>query len=317
MPFFRILLVEDFEPFRRFVRTMLEPRPEFKIVGEAVDGLQAIQKAKELQPDLILLDIGLPKLSGIAAAEQIRILAPDAKLLFISLESSSEIVQEAFRRGAHGYISKLYAHPELIPAIEAILARNQTWCTNLEVTSGTKARARHDVQFYSDEMAFLDSAARFVAGALRADGAAIVIATDCHRESLIQRLKADGFDMDGAIQQGTYISLNAAESLSKFMVDHLPDRARLLQTLSGFIESAAKATKTEHPRIVLFGEGVAVLWAKGDMDGAIQIEEMCNDLLDTHDIDILCAYPLAAFERADDEGALKSVCALHTAVFSR
>src|SRR5437588_914155 len=163
MASFRILLVEDFEPVRQFIRLALQSRAEFEVAGEALDGLEAVQKAKELQPDLILLDIGLPKLSGIAAAEQIRILAPDAKLLFISLESSSEIVQEAFRRGAHGYISKLYAHPELIPAIEAILARNQTWCSDLEVTSGTKAHARHDVQFYSDEMAFLDSAGRFVA----------------------------------------------------------------------------------------------------------------------------------------------------------
>src|SRR5207249_8022588 len=80
-PLFRILLVDDFEPFRRFVRMALRARPEFRIVGEAVDGLEAIQKAKELQPDLVLLDIGLPKLNGMAAAEQIRILAPDAKLL--------------------------------------------------------------------------------------------------------------------------------------------------------------------------------------------------------------------------------------------
>ena len=76
---------------------------EFRIVGEALDGMEAIQKAEDLQPDLILLDIGLPKLNGMVAAEQIRTLAPDAKLLFVSLESSSPIVEEAFL-GARGYI---------------------------------------------------------------------------------------------------------------------------------------------------------------------------------------------------------------------
>ena len=106
---FRILLVEDFEPFRRFVRVALQARPEFDVIGEALDGLEAIQKAKDLQPDLILLDIGLPKLNGMAAAEQIRILAPNAKLLFVSLESSSAVVGEALRIGAQGYISKLRA----------------------------------------------------------------------------------------------------------------------------------------------------------------------------------------------------------------
>ena len=91
LPFCRILLVDDFEPFRRFVRMSLQARAEFRIVGEALDGMEAIQKAEDLQPDLILLDIGLPKLNGMVAAEQIRTLAPDAKLLFVSLESSSPI----------------------------------------------------------------------------------------------------------------------------------------------------------------------------------------------------------------------------------
>jgi DNA-binding NarL/FixJ family response regulator len=76
VPLFRILLVEDFEPFRRFVHLTLQPMREFKVVGEAIDGLDAVQKAKDLQPELILIDIGLPKLNGIAAAEQIRIVAP-------------------------------------------------------------------------------------------------------------------------------------------------------------------------------------------------------------------------------------------------
>src|SRR4029077_3004261 len=105
-PLFHVLLVEDFEPFRRFLRLTLQARPEFKVVGEALDGFDAVQKARDLQPELILLDLGLPKLNGIAAAQQIRVLAPHAKLLFISLESSPAAVREAFRAGAQGYIHK-------------------------------------------------------------------------------------------------------------------------------------------------------------------------------------------------------------------
>src|SRR6478609_480041 len=96
----RVLVVEDFEPFRRFVCSALEERPELQIVGEASDGVEAVQKAKELQPDLILLDIGLPSLSGFEAARRIRILSPESDIVFVSQNSSAEVVQEAIRLGA-------------------------------------------------------------------------------------------------------------------------------------------------------------------------------------------------------------------------
>lgn len=316
-PLVRILLVDDFEPFRRFVRSALPPSMEFKIVGEAVDGLEAVQKAKDLQPDLVLIDIGLPKLSGIAAAEQIRVLAPHAKLLFISLEPSSATVREAFRVGAQGYIYKLQADSDLVPAIEAVLAGKQFVSSELQFDGSAKTHRRHEVQFYSDDMVLLDSGARFVASTLRADGAAIVIATKSHGERIIQRLKEDAFDVDGAIQQGTYVSIDAAEAFSTFMVNGVPDHDRLLEIFGTLIESCTKATKNEGSRVAVFGEGLGLLCAQGKFDAAIDIEKIWNDLLETHDVNTLCAYPLSAFHRVDTEVAFKSICAEHTAVFSR
>jgi DNA-binding NarL/FixJ family response regulator len=84
----RILVVEDFEPWRRFISSMLGTEPHLHIICEVSDGLEAVQKAKELKPDLILLDIGLPMLNGIDAARQIRSFAPKSKILFLSVESS-------------------------------------------------------------------------------------------------------------------------------------------------------------------------------------------------------------------------------------
>jgi DNA-binding NarL/FixJ family response regulator len=105
-PRVRVLVVDDYEPFRRFVRSMLEKKPALQIVGEASDGLEAVRLAEELKPDLIILDIGLPTLNGIAAARQIRNLAPESKIIFLSLESSLEVVQEALSFGASGYVLK-------------------------------------------------------------------------------------------------------------------------------------------------------------------------------------------------------------------
>jgi DNA-binding NarL/FixJ family response regulator len=116
----RILVVDDFEPFRQLVRSILRVSPELQIVGEAADGLEAVQKAVELQPDLILLDIGLPSLNGMEAARQIRELVPRSKIIFLSQESSPEVVREALGLGASSYVVKAMAGRELLAAVEAV-----------------------------------------------------------------------------------------------------------------------------------------------------------------------------------------------------
>ncbi len=109
-------------PFRRFICSTLEQRGDLQVICEASDGLEAVRKAEELKPDLILLDIGLPTLSGIEAARQIRVLAPNSKIIFLSQESSPDIVDEALRLGAWGYIVKINAGTELLTAIETVLS---------------------------------------------------------------------------------------------------------------------------------------------------------------------------------------------------
>jgi len=117
----RILVIDDYEPWRRFITSTLKKMPEFQIAGEGADGMEAIEKAQQLQPDLILLDIGLPKLDGIKAAVKIRECAPKARILFFTENSSPDIAEEAMRAGADGYVIKAGAAQELLPAIEAVL----------------------------------------------------------------------------------------------------------------------------------------------------------------------------------------------------
>ena len=121
----RILVVDDSEPFRRFICSTLGKISESQIVGEASDGVQAVQKANELQPDLVVIDIGLPFLNGIEAARRIRKLSPESKILFVSQESSADVVQEALDTGAHGYVAKLDAGSELLEAANAVLRGEQ------------------------------------------------------------------------------------------------------------------------------------------------------------------------------------------------
>ena len=121
----QVLVVEDYEPFRRLLISTLRNQWEELDVRVVSDGLEAVREAQRLQPDLILLDIGLPKLNGIKAAGRIRNLSPTFKIVFVSQESSSDVVQEAFSIGARGYVVKTDAVSELIAAVTAVLRGEQ------------------------------------------------------------------------------------------------------------------------------------------------------------------------------------------------
>jgi DNA-binding NarL/FixJ family response regulator len=131
----RVLVVEDFEPFRRFVCSILGKRPELQVVCEVSDGLEAVQKAEELQPDLILLDIGLPTLNGIEVARQIRKLSPQSKILFVTQESSADVIKEALSLGAMGYVIKTRVKSELLFALEAVREGRQFVSSGLSLTT--------------------------------------------------------------------------------------------------------------------------------------------------------------------------------------
>ncbi len=121
MPVIRVLVVDDFEPIRKVICAELAKRRDLQVVCEVSDGLEAVQKAGELKPNLILMDIGLPSLNGIEAARQILKLAPESKLIFFSQESSADVVQEALSFGAHGYVLKIRAGIDLLTAVETVL----------------------------------------------------------------------------------------------------------------------------------------------------------------------------------------------------
>ena len=121
----RILVVDDFEPWRRCLCSFLRRRPAWQIICEASDGLEAIEKSRELQPDIVLLDVGLPTLNGIEAAKQIREVSPRSRVVFLSENTCPDVVREALRVGGCGYVVKRDAGGDLVAALDAAIANKQ------------------------------------------------------------------------------------------------------------------------------------------------------------------------------------------------
>ena len=117
----RILVVDDFADWRCFVVAKLRENCSLQVIGVVFDGLQAVLKAKELQPDLVLLDTEVPMLDGIGAARKIREVAPESKILFLSQELDPDVARAALNAGGHGYVVKWDAGRELLPAVEAVM----------------------------------------------------------------------------------------------------------------------------------------------------------------------------------------------------
>ena len=187
------------------------------------------------------------------------------------------------------------------------------------VSSGLAGRPTrcHEVQFYSDDASFLDGFTRFIIGALQAGNAAIVIATESHRDSLFQRLQAHGLDVSTAEKRGSYISLDVADTLSKFMVNDFPEPSRFLEVASGLVSAAAKATKGKHPRVAACGECAPVLLTQGKADAAIRLEQLWDGLARTYNVDILCGYPMTSFRGEQGSDIFQKICAEHSAVYSQ
>lgn len=315
---------------------MIQRRADLLVIGESSDGLEALQKAAELRPDLILLDIGLPELNGIEAAGQISKVSPQSKILFVTQETSAYIVQETLAIGARGYVLKTDAERELLIAMDAVLRGEffvRTRSRGDEHT-GTpdrgvpqplrshSARAtpanmeigRHDAAFYSDDCFLLDDLTQFAGAALKAGNSAIVVATESHRDSLLQRLQSHGLDMGAVIEQGRYVALDNVDALSTVMLNDRPDPDRFLKIFGDRIVVALGNAKGAPRRVAVFGEGCSQLSAQGNTEAAVQIEKLCNQLMALYEVDILCGYSVNNFDGKQNSGAFQSICAEHSAI---
>jgi DNA-binding NarL/FixJ family response regulator len=245
-----VLVVDDFEQWRRVVRTTLQAKLGLQVLEEAADGLEAVEKAQDLQPDLVVLDIGLPTLNGIEAARQIRRVSPASKIVFFTQNRSADIAREVLTVRACGYVIKSDGTSALLNSIRMVLdgkrfvsgslggmnltdpKQEQACCHgDLEPVreANGKATHRHQVNFFRDDSGFVDGFAGFTGAILGSGSPVVVLATESHRNSIVRKLGQAGIDVGAAVKGRLFTTLDVADSLAKF---------RLAED---FTEEAAKA----------------------------------------------------------------------------
>jgi hypothetical protein len=181
---------------------------------------------------------------------------------------------------------------------------------DVNVFWGEIAPCDHFVQLYEENDIFLEALEGFVSGGIHSGDSVIVIATPTNRKALDNRLKAQGLDLMAVVAQDQYITLDAEETLSKFIVKGWPDDELFTEVVTGLITRA----RGNGRRVRAFGEMVAILWARGDTAATVRLEYLWENLCQKEGFSLFCAYPKAGFTQ-NKRAAISAICATHTKVF--
>lgn len=317
---YRVLIVDDFEPWRRHVASTLAESSRWQIVGDASDGLEAIERAADLRPDLILLDVGLPTVNGIEAARRILARDPNGRILFVSEHQSWEIAEAALCTGARGYICKSDSGRELSPAMDAIVEDRRFVGARFggRVFERTARRSalhsrRHEAVFYSSGELLVDAWASIAEDALTAGATFIVIGFDGRLDGLQATLEARGVNVARALRDGRYVSMTVADAIEQWIVDGRLDEARFWTSATSVMLAAARASTAEQPQVVACGECAPSLCSQGDAEAAIRLEQLWDQVAQTFHLDVFCGYASDGCRCDDPEDVLARLRETHTA----
>jgi DNA-binding NarL/FixJ family response regulator len=301
----RILLADDYPAMLEAISAVLAPH--YEIVGTVADGRALVEAALRLKPDLIVVDITMPLLSGIEAAVRIKKSLPDMRLLFVTMHASSAYVKAALEVGGTGYVVKSTMREELLDAVQSVLNGRIYVSSSLSAEHPGQfqdpatmdprtarilshpARHAHIVYPYTDDRSLVSKVSYFASNGLKRSGAVILITTEAHRYAIKRYLKA-AWKVDALEASGQLFFFDAAETMGRFMANDNPDPRLFEACLRPSIEHAQRNERTGLKREAwLFGEMVDLLWPVNSAAAEL-LEELGNKVIKEYSIKILCAY---------------------------
>ena len=167
----------------------------------------------------------------------------------------------------------------------------------------------HSVQVYDHELDLINRLCAIVSTGLRLGDAVLIVATEEHRNQLVNELEKAGIDVRAAVRDGRYVTLDAADTLSTFMRNGSPDPELFASGVGVLMADVRARANSSNRRLTVFGEMVAVLWEAGQKEAALQLEDIWNAALRDSTFHLHCAYPRAALVEEND---FRSVCDAHS-----
>ena len=307
----RVLVADDHVHLLESVSRLLAGA--FDVVGTAADGRQALEMARRLRPDLVVLDVTMPHGDGFETLEELRRHGPDTKVVFLTMHSEDEIVAAAINGGAHGYVLKSRIHRDLISAIDHALS-GRLFLPSVTSLS-TVAGSRHALQLYANVNHFLDEVSRLVASTLRLGEPVVVVSTEANRRGIAQRLQARRVNLAALVEQEQYVAMDSLLALSEFMRDGSPDKDRLAAMIEDLDRRRLAAANGPRGRLTIFGDMSVTLCCDGNFEAAVVLEGMWDELTRALPFVTVCSYPIECVEdSAAPHNLLQHVCAAHGAI---
>jgi DNA-binding NarL/FixJ family response regulator len=308
----RVLLADDNVAVLESVSRYLAAA--FDVVGLAGGGRQALDLASRLRPEVLVLDVSMPDLGGFQTLEQLRPVAPDTRVVFLTMHKDDDIAASAIDHGACGYVLKSRTHLDLISAIDNAVA-GRLFLPSLTSLSRV-AGHQHAVQVHGDDRRFLDDVGQFVAATLRSGEPIVILADDATRVGIAERLQARQMNVLMLAAQGQYVALDSALSLSQAMHDGQPDAERLAEIVHGLDRLRLAFPNGPRHRLTIWGDLSASLCRSGQVAAALELERIWSELTRSLPFFTVCSYSSHCFEHAAARHQLPNVCAQHSAVIA-
>ena len=269
----RVLLADDHVAFLEAASDLLDPACD--VVGLASDGRQALEMAKDLRPEVVVLDVSMPELNGFQTLAHLRRDLPDTRVIFCTLHGMDEIIAAALNAGAHGYVLKSRIHVDLISAIEHALA-DRLFVPSLASLRSVAAN-RHTLVLHAENDRFLEDVCQLVGPTLRSGDAVAVVTCEATRVGIAQRLRARHINLPLLAARGLYVEQDSAVALSHVVRDGSPDRERLMEMIHDFDRLLLSAANGPRSRLTIVADLTVALWRGGEFEVALALERIRDE----------------------------------------
>jgi DNA-binding NarL/FixJ family response regulator len=320
MSFVEVLIADDHDLFRRAIRSVIESEAVYRVCGEACDGIDAIDKVRELRPDIVLMDINMPRMDGLRATEIIRREIPDCSVIIVTQNEATVAREQARLVDARGFVTKSGLTRDLLPTMGRVAMQNnnavvpreserrvnpeQNPKSSHDVTANegeswrglltSAAPSDHIVQLYQDQQFLNRAVCRFAAAAITNGEGVILVPTVAHWDAFRPRLESEGVDVKAAEKRGQLTVVDADNLLPTFMRDGMPDSPVFLGLAQNVISEARGDGR--YPKVRWWGEMVNILWERGDVSASMALEDQFDQLAHEQDIAIFCSFLMDNFD---------------------